>query len=189
ARIVRRHAPATPVIEIPLLYADPPFAIERRRLGSAYVFGIFGYLRESKRIMTAIRAFQKVRAARPASTLLLAGEFLSRDLARAMAPVLHSPGILHRGHMTEREFWAAAEAADACVNLRYPSAGETSMVEVRLMGMGKPVLVSAGEDTSRYPGDACLRVDTGAAEEEMLAEYMLSLRLLPWLGSGVGQRA
>ena len=23
----------------------------------------------------------------------------------------------------------------------------------------------------------------------MLAEYMLSLRLLPWLGSGVGQRA
>ena len=91
--------------------------------------------------------------------------------------------------MTEREFWAAAEAADACVNLRYPSAGETSMVEVRLMGMGKPVLVSAGEETSRYPGDACLRVDTGAAEEEMLAEYMLSLRLLPWLGSGVGQRA
>jgi glycosyltransferase involved in cell wall biosynthesis len=189
ARIVRAHAPNTPVVEIPLLFGGPPCPIERRRLDGAYVFGIFGYLRESKRIMTAIRAFEKVRAIRPATALLLAGEIMSPDLARAMEPVLGKAGIIRLGHMTESEFWGTAAATDACINLRYPSAAETSMIEIQFMGMGKPVMVSSGEETARYPDGACLRVDSGPAEEEMLSEYMLSLRLLPELGATIGRRA
>ena len=57
------------------------------------------------------------------------------------------------------------------------------------MGMGKPVIVSSGEETARYPEMACLRVDSGPAEEEMLAAYMLSLRHLPRLGMEIGRRA
>jgi len=38
---------------------------------------VFGYLRESKRVTAALRAFQKVRAARPSSAFLLAGDFVS----------------------------------------------------------------------------------------------------------------
>ena len=190
ARIVRRHAPATPVIEIPHLYTGPPYPAERRRLGpAAFVFGVFGYLRESKRIATAIRAFEKVRAARPSSSLLLAGEIVSPDLARAIGPLLGRPGVIRLGHLSERDFWSVAASTDACLNLRYPSAGETSGIAIRFMGLGKPVIVSAGEETARYPEDACLRVDTGPAEEEMLAEYMLSLRLLPGLGAELGRRA
>src|SRR6266404_3751427 len=58
ARIVREHTPNTPVVEIPHLYEDVPLpsAAESLRLrqqisGTAYLFGIFGYLRESKRVM------------------------------------------------------------------------------------------------------------------------------------------
>ena len=189
ARIVREHAPETPVVEIPLLFEAPRCPVERTRLDVAYVFGIFGYLRESKRIMTAIRAFEKVRTIRPATALLLAGEVLSPDLIRALEPILNKPGIIKLGHMTESEFWGAAAATDACLNLRNPSAGETSMVEIQFMGIGKPVVVSSGEETSRYPEGVCLRVDSGPAEEEMLTEYMLSLRLLPELGATIGRRA
>src|ERR1700736_1947762 len=82
AGIVRRHAPDAQVVEIPHLYTDPP-RIAGRRL-APFVFGIFGYLRESKRVMTALRAFQKVRAARPNTAFLLAGEFVSPDLASAV---------------------------------------------------------------------------------------------------------
>jgi hypothetical protein len=57
------------------------------------------------------------------------------------------------------------------------------------MGMGKPVIVSSGEENARYPESACLRVDPGPAEEEMLAEYMLSLRLLPDLCTDIGSCA
>src|SRR6185503_8858482 len=85
ARIVREHAPRTPVVEIPLLYTDPaPASVGARLSTAAYVFGIFGYLRESKRVLTALRAFERVRAARPSTALLLAGEFVSPDLIRAM---------------------------------------------------------------------------------------------------------
>ena len=189
ARIVRAHAPDTPIVEIPLLFGEPLRPIERKRLDVAYVFGILGYLRESKRIMTTIRAFEKVRAVRPATALLLAGQGVSPDLNRAIGSMLNKPGILRLGHMTESEFWGAAWATDACVNLRYPSAGESSMIEIQFMGIGKPVLVSSGEETARYPEGACLRVDSGPAEEEMLTEYMLSLRLLPELGATIGRRA
>src|SRR5205823_6851379 len=115
---------------------------------------LFGYLRESKRVMAALRAFQKVRAARPNTAFLLAGDFVSPDLARAIAPFLGQPGVVRAGHLPDRQFWLAASAADACVNLRYPSAGETSGIGIRLMGMGKPVIVSNGEEYARFPKTA-----------------------------------
>ncbi len=196
ARIVRAHAPDTPVIEIPHLYVDrpAPFVAESLRMrerlcASAFLFGIFGYLRESKRITVALRAFERVRAARPCTALLLAGEFVSSDLARAIGPLSRRPGVVRLGHMSESEFRNVASATDACINLRYPSAGETSGIAIRFMGIGKPVIVTSGEENARYPETACLRVDAGPAEEEMLAESMLSLRLLPQLGSEIGRHA
>ena len=196
ARIVREHAPHTPVIEIPLLYADSPIPspaeslrLRQQLCRAPFLFGVFGYLRESKRVTVALRAFQRVRAARPNSAFLLAGEIVSPDLDRALDPLLRQPGVIRLGRLPQGEFLRVAAAADACVNLRYPSAGETSAIAIRLMGLGKPVIVSSGEETSRYPGDACLRVDAGSAEEEMLTHYMLSLRHLPGLGGEIGRRA
>ena len=196
ARIVREHAPNVSVIEIPHLYACPPLPspseslrLRRQICSAAFLFGIFGYLRESKRVTTALRAFQKVRAERPNTAILLAGEFISRDLARAVEPLLRQPGVVRLGHLPEREFWRTACATDTCINLRNPTAGETSGIAIRFMGIGKPVIVSAGEETACYPVDACLRVDSGPAEEEMLAQYMLSLRHLPGFGEDIGRRA
>jgi glycosyltransferase involved in cell wall biosynthesis len=126
---------------------------------------------------------------RPNTAFLLAGRFVSSDLARTVDPLLRQPGVIRLGHLAEGRFWNVAAATDVGVNLRYPSAGETSAIAIGLMGMGKPVIVSNGEENARYPESACLRVDTGSAEEEMLAEYMLSLRLLPGLAAEIGSRA
>ncbi len=181
ARMAAEHAPAARVFEIPHLFRPPevPSLAEvirfRQGLGLAtqtFLFGIFGHLRESKRLLAALRAFQAVRRAGCDAALLVAGEFASRDLARATAPLLDGPRILRCGYAPEAEFWLLASAVDACINLRFPAAGETSGITIRLMGIGKPVLVSAGEETVRFPKDACLRVDPGPAETEMLAEYM-----------------
>src|SRR6185295_18038758 len=117
-----------------------------------------------------LRAYRDVRRHAGNVGLLVAGDCVSSDLARAMEPLLDQPGILRIGYTPEGDFWRNAQSVDACVNLRYPAAGETSGIAIRLMGIGKPVVLTRGLETSRFPDAACLRVDSGPAEQEMLAE-------------------
>jgi len=93
--------------------------------------------------------------------LSLAGRLQDGALERALHQVAARPGVIRLPYLEDREFWLAASAVDACVNLRYPAAGETSGIAIRLMGIGKPVLLTDGEACSRYPEDACIRVDAG----------------------------
>ena len=190
AQMVRRHAPRAAVIEIPHLFA-PPYGLSaagtlrrRARLGippGRFVFGIFGFLRESKRLMQVLRAFERLPGG---SILLVAGDFVSSDLERAAAPLLRAPGIVRAGYAPERDFWQLASVVDACINLRYPAAGETSGITLRLMGIGKPVLLTATAENERFPETACLRIDPGPAECDMLAHYMMFLRDSAFRGHG-----
>ena len=198
ARTVREHAPGTSVHEIPHLFAAPTLPGEaevlcyRQSLGlepGAFVFGVFGYLRESKRLFSVLEAFDKVRRSDPRARLLIAGEFVSSDLERAMAPLLPAPGVVRLPFLDEREFWLAARMVDACINLRYPSAGESSGISVRLMGLGKPVLVTAGEEYARVPEDACLRIESGTAERDSLIGHMRLLLGMGGVAQAVGDRA
>ncbi|HWR54209.1 MAG TPA: glycosyltransferase [Bryobacteraceae bacterium] len=195
ARRIREHAPEADIAEIPHLYAPPalpPYAAAarwRERHGIApgtYLFGVFGHLRESKRLASVLAAFERVRDSGRDTALLVAGDFVSRDLERALLQALGRPGVIRQPHAPEAEFWLMAMAVDACVNLRYPAAGETSGIAIRMMGLGKPVIVTAGEETERFPEPACLKVDCGLAEQAMLAEYMRVLTAAPALGREIG---
>ncbi|MBI1790329.1 MAG: glycosyltransferase [Acidobacteria bacterium] len=188
ARMVREHCPATPVVEIPHLWSESWTGEAATRARECH-FGIFGYLRESKRVLPVLRAFGKVREACPDTSLRVAGEFASADLERAAAPCLAQPGVVRDGHLPEADFREAAGATRVCINLRNPAAGETSGIAIRLMGMGKAVLVTDGEEVARFPEPACVRVDPGLAEEEMLEQLMLWLRREPAAAREIGHRA
>ncbi len=199
AALVHEHVEGVTVHEIPHLFALPPnlparSEVIRWRAGlgvAAHTFlvGVFGHLRESKRLLALLRAFHRARGSADI-VLLVAGDFVSSDLSRSVEPMLRDePGILRIGYLDDREFWLCASAVDACINLRYPMAGETSGIAIRLMGLGKTVIVSAGEETSRFPEAACVRVDPGQAEEEMLAEYLVWLAHCPDDCRAIGQHA
>jgi glycosyltransferase involved in cell wall biosynthesis len=199
AEVVRQHAPQARVVEIAHLFAPPgdlPTASEavrfRQRLGvdaAAFLFGVFGYLRESKRLATVLEAFAALHRANARTALLVAGEFVSSDLQRAVEPLLAGDGIVRRPYLAEREFWLAAGAVDACINLRYPAAGETSGIAIRLMGLGKPVLMTDSPECARFPEDACLRIAVSAAERDSLGEHMALLAGMPEVAGAVGERA
>jgi|HubBroStandDraft_1064217.scaffolds.fasta_scaffold34431_2 glycosyltransferase involved in cell wall biosynthesis len=198
ARMVRQHAPGATVVEIPHLFAAPdlPPAWEvvrlRQSLGiptHAFLFGVFGYLRESKRLFSVLRAFDRLRQTRPDTHLLVAGPFVSADLERAGAPLLNAPGIVRLPYLAPRDFWSAALAVDACINLRYPAAGETSGIAIRLMGVAKPVLLTNGEENSPYPPTACLRIEPGVAEEDSLWRHMFLLTSVKECAGEIGLRA
>lgn len=194
AAMVERHASGARVVEIPHLFAPPalPTLSEAMRYRSslgvapdAFLFGVFGYLRESKRLMTVLEVFRSV----PRAALLIAGQFVSSDLERAVTPLLSAPGVFRLPHLEERDFWLAASAVDACINLRYPAAGETSGIAIRLMGIGKPTMLTDGAECSRVPADACVRVAAGTGERESLYENMALLASMPGVSAAIGERA
>src|ERR1019366_4174926 len=74
AAAVRKHAPGARVVEIPHLFAPPQLPDEatvlryRASLGvepGTFLFGIFGYLRESKRVAAVLEAFRAVHSELP----------------------------------------------------------------------------------------------------------------------------
>ena len=197
ARAVAEHAPGARVIEIPHLFSPPQLPATadviryRQSLGVApgtFLFGVFGYLRESKRLAAVLEVFDQIHRERPFAGLLVAGQFVSTDLERAVSPLLSAPGVFRLPYLDERDFWLAASAVDACINLRYPATGETSGISIRLMGIGKPVLVTDALECSRFPEDACLRISTGPAERESLRHHMILLTSMTRVASAIGQR-
>ena len=198
ADAVRRHAPAARIVEIPHLFQEPaalptPAEVERYRqqLGvpaAAFLFGVFGYLRESKRLMTVLETFAELRREEPQAMLLVAGEFASSDLERATKPLLDAPGVIRLPYLGDHEFWQAASAVDACINLRDPGAGETSGIAIRLMGIGTPVMLTGGAETAGFPEDACIRIDRGPAERDSLLRHMILVTSIHGVPRAVGLR-
>ncbi len=197
ADAVRGHAAAANVVEIPHLFAPPDLPSPgetmryRQRLGipeGTFLFGIFGYLRESKRLISVLEAFDQVRREIPHAGLLVAGHFASSDLQRAAGQLLVSPGIWRLEYLEEPEFWLAASSVDACINLRFPSAGETSGIAVRLMGIGKPLLVTASPEYAHVPEGAVVRIDPGLGERESLRRHMILLTSMSEVAREIGLR-
>ena len=196
AALVLEHSPQTPVYEIPHLFERPalPSPEEtlrfRESLGltpETLLIGTFGHQRETKRLAVLLRAFERVDRAH--AHLLVSGEFVSSTFENALGPLLQQPGIIRTGYLPETGLWRYAAATDLCINLRYPTAAETSGIAVRMMGIGKPVIFTASEALARIPSNACLRVEVGPEEEEMLAGYITWLAENHEAACEIGQRA
>jgi glycosyltransferase involved in cell wall biosynthesis len=197
AEMVRRHATGVRVVEIPHLFVPPelPSPSEalrfRQRLGvppGAFLFGVFGYLRETKRLLEVLDAFAAVTREVPQAMLLVAGDFVSSDLERAAAPLLEAPFVRRLPYLPGADFWLASSAVDACINLRYPAAGESSGIAIRLMGIGKPVLVTDSKECERFPEDAVVRVAPGLGERQSLCAHIVLLTSMSDVARAIGLR-
>ena len=66
------------------------------------------------------------------------------------------------GYVDDAEFDDYYAAADRLVNLRYPSAGETSGTLIRAFEAGKPVAVSDYAQFAELPDDVVTKIAFGA---------------------------
>jgi len=138
------------------------------------LLGSFGFQTPIKRTEAVIAAL--ARPELDGVHLMVAGE---------VAPALKLEDQARRAGVAERvhilgflpfaEFEAAIAAADVCLNLRYPTAGETSASLLRTMALGKPTVVSDYAQSAELPAAVVVKVPPGEGEDKILASKLAAL--------------
>jgi glycosyltransferase involved in cell wall biosynthesis len=146
----------------------------RQRLGlgdRVPLIGSFGFQTPIKRTDKVIEALAKPGLEH--THLLIAGEaspVLDFDF------VARSAGVTDRVHKTGfldyADFEAAIAACDLCVNLRYPTAGETSASLLRVLALGRPAVVSDYASGAELPDSVAAKVPLGAGEVDAIADQV-----------------
>jgi glycosyltransferase involved in cell wall biosynthesis len=155
----------------------------------AFVLASYGFITPAKRLEVTLRAFARLKKEHPDALYLLVGEVSPHyDLAGMLTPEL-SDGVVLVGRTELDDFLKYMVAADVAVNLRYPTAGETSGTLIRLLGLGKPVIVSNLGAFSEIPDGACAKVDLDETEEDLLFAYLQALAADEDLRRAMGENA
>lgn len=199
-RRVRHAYPKTPVLHVPHHYSppdegtlEPDVAAARRSLGMSedkLVYMAIGFVTPPKRVDLTIRALAAIRDRLPPFEFWLVGECrdpeaLDAELKRCgMSDVVRTTG-----YVPLDRFQVAIQAADVIVNLRYPTAGETSGTLVRALGMGRPVVVFDYGSFADVPSWAAEKIPLETQETERLQEALLRLGLDPAHRERLGCRA
>ena len=189
AAVVREDEPELRVRAVPMGVPLPPAASReaglamRRRFGlpeDAPVLGSFGFQTPIKRTVLAVRALAAPGLER--AHLLAVGE---EAPATGLLEAAHRAGVAARVHVTGylpfADFAGASAAADLCLNLRYPTAGETSASLLRVMAAGRAAVVSDYAQFAELPAAIALKVPLappGEGEEREVAELAARLASL-----------
>lgn len=169
--------------------ADPEEvqAAARRRLDlpqDAFLVGAFGYQNRSKRLDVALAAFGELRRHHPEARFAVVGGV---DPALELPPV---EGVTRVGRVEELErFLDWMRAVDVAVNLRHPTAGETSGTVIRLLGLGKPLLVTDAGSFAEIPPGCAARVPVDPRETARVAALLVALAGDPALRRDLGESA
>jgi glycosyltransferase involved in cell wall biosynthesis len=190
AKQLQKHNGTPPIRVIPhgmLFLEDEGMRfgrLVRQLLGlpeKGFVFGVFGNLHRVKRLPVVLRAFARVHKEYPETGLFIMGRVdpsaigdidpLQQDPQAARAQGIH----LYLAYASYELMLMAMQAVNVAINLRYPTAGETSGSLSTLLGFGKPTIVSAVGSFTEYPDDCCPKIPIDDNEEDTLFRHMLGV--------------
>ena len=149
--LIARQWPDRPVEHIALGegpdHLDVAFARHQFRAAhglaeDALVFGVHGGLTAEKRVSDILHAFAATRASVPGARLLLVGHADPwLDLDDQIDQLGLAPFVCRVPSADDTVFDQAIAASDVTLNLRWPTALETSGPWVRSLALGRPTLV------------------------------------------------
>ncbi len=182
----------TTVIPAPIEgHSEPP--LSRRELGcpeDALIFVSGGQVIRSKQLELALEAFARLREEYPAARYVVVGDELKNDLDLAawLAERDLGDAVMYAGYCEDLHvFRSWLAAADVVVNLRHPTAGETSATALRGLAAGRPVIVSDHGWYAELPDDTCVKVPPN--DGDALLAAMRQLASDPGLREAIGTRA
>jgi glycosyltransferase involved in cell wall biosynthesis len=189
-----------PVARIPMPM-PMPFAGEakealRRRLGlppRAFVIASLGHTGHVKRLPSLLRAVALLPSSiRVACQVVFVGAIDANDRAELfrLATDLGLVGqVSSTGRVSGDDFTAYIRAADVCVQLRYPTFGETSASVLRVLAAGTPCITSDQGPMAELPDHLVPKVRAPQHEIADLAALLASLWTNPELRAALSQGA
>ncbi|HYC58235.1 MAG TPA: glycosyltransferase family 4 protein, partial [Thermoanaerobaculia bacterium] len=166
----------TPIHVVPHPYVRETRTFDRQALRARLgfhpedrVIGFFGFLTSAKRAEVVLETFKAARD--PHLKLLIVGE----PAPNIDVESLRGEGIVLTGYVADEDFPAYYAAADRFVNLRYPSAGETSGTLIRAFDAGKPVAVSDYAQFAELPDGIVSKVPFETERERLLEFFTTEL--------------
>ena len=189
-----------PVIVIPLpsdLIVDNPSAYQkkcRQALGideNILVLGSFGYINRYKRIPQILRALARFKKeTKIPFHYYLVGHNDGQKLDGLLRELGLSEQVTQLGFTSSKEeFCQYIGACDICLNLRYPTQGESSGGVHRMLGMGKAVVMSDSGSFAEYPDNAVVKIRPDEKEENALCTTLKRLALNRTDLESLGQNA
>jgi glycosyltransferase involved in cell wall biosynthesis len=166
----------------------------RRAVGlpeDALVVTAPGRATRTKRLEALVQAIARLRGRHPALMLVVAGDVEpGLPLAEWAGQAGLGGAFRVMEHLPLPQFVRHLVAADVVACLRFPSHGEISGAVVRAMGVGRPVLVSAGTPSAEeFPEGTVIPIDPGPHEAAELMAVLDRLLADPALREAVGRLA
>jgi glycosyltransferase involved in cell wall biosynthesis len=188
--------PNLPAALVPMgvpLPPDIPRDAARARLGlprDALLLASFGHINPYKRVGAVLRALKTLLNEHPNARYILVGSVSSAyDVRAEISRAGLDNAVTVTGYVDRAAFEDYVAAADICVNLRHPTAGETSASLLRLLGAGRPTLVTASGSFAELPPGIAAQVDLDRSEGDLILAYCRLLATHPAVGAAMGAGA
>jgi glycosyltransferase involved in cell wall biosynthesis/SAM-dependent methyltransferase len=165
----------------------------RRRLRlpeAAFLVGHLGFLTLPKQPAAVVSGFSRLHRERPDARLLMVGaDRTGAAFGRTVRRYGVEEAVRSTGFVNLADFYLYLKALDVVVNLRYPTAGESSGTFARALSEGRPVVVNNYGSFAEVPDDVVLKVEIDEPQDEQVARHLLRLAGEPEFREQVESRA
>lgn len=135
----------------------------------------FGHVSTHKRLDRVLSALARLNAKGIKFHFAVAGR-VSPELPYRIEELAARHGLSERvtvlGYLDDSAMFRLFAASDLAVNLRYPTAGESSASLLRYLGAGVPVLVTNHGPSAEFPDDAVEKIPHDEREVGCLADSL-----------------
>lgn len=139
----------------------------------AFVIGVVGTINRFKRIGVILEAFDIFRRQRPNSVIVISGTCADIGCYIEIRKIIEARrfgnSVMMLGYMEMDNLIRLISASDVCVNLRYPTLGEMSGIVPRILGLGKPLVVTDTDSFRELPDTCCFKLPVGQGETQELS--------------------
>jgi len=193
AQTVRPELPSGRVrmgVPLPPLIPRDTARAQLHLTSDAQILASYGHLAPHKRIEGVLRAIHDLRNTYGNLHYLLVGSVSPNYDVRATVSRLGLDDVVTiTGYVDRSDFEAYIAATDICLNLRHPTAGETSASLLRLLGAGRPTLVTGKGAFAELPSDVALQVPPDESEHAVIISSCRLLIEQPDKAADLGAKA